>query len=450
MLVMMPESHAIDNYTDSIILQFKTSAEAWEATFLTLAKRLFWLLAGIQFTYSLIKLLLEKADLQALLVVVIRQILFIGFFYFILTQGASIITVIIDSFKGAGDQASIAAGAQAGMSPTDVLEYGLEIFSDLMKHLNITDIGGNIAIVLGAFVILLNMVIVSAQAAIVIIESYLVTYIGVLFLGFGGSTWTKSLTENTLKMAVGIGTKILVMQMLLSVGQQFMSSWVITPNAFGGLSSNIPGVTQPVVERDTIFDGIPRDENGLIIETSPEYQDVLTAPAQGGALPLSRTTEEMVVIIASSLLFAILVTTVPAMARNLIMANSFDIGGNVSIAGGQQSVQNAMSMVLQTSAISKLIKSMVQPEKGSSASSKAAPSSNSNSNQGNGSSGSGSGDSSKGKSGQGDSNTGDLAPRNPKASPLNSSGAHNASSSGYRSESKQQTSDNKNNEGFFS
>ena len=77
--------------------QVVTAARGWETTVMQAARSLFWILAGIEVGVAAIFLAIEAASLDGWFAALVRRILFIGLFAFVLEQGPSFAKAVVDS-----------------------------------------------------------------------------------------------------------------------------------------------------------------------------------------------------------------------------------------------------------------------------------------------------------------------------------------------------------------
>ena len=66
--------------------------------------------------------------------------------------------------------------------------------------------------------------IIAALLIVALVEFYIVVSAGVLFMGFGGSKWTKDFALKILVYVVSVGAKLFVMQLLIGLGQQVFNA----------------------------------------------------------------------------------------------------------------------------------------------------------------------------------------------------------------------------------
>ena len=100
--------------------QVVTAAKGWETTITNAARSLFWILAGIEIGIAAVWLAINAASLDAWFAELVRRILFIGLFAFILDRGPALGKAIVDSLYqiGAGGGSASRSGENTGRSWT--------------------------------------------------------------------------------------------------------------------------------------------------------------------------------------------------------------------------------------------------------------------------------------------------------------------------------------------
>jgi type IV secretion system protein TrbL len=84
-------------------------------------------------------------------------------------------------------------------------------------------------------VVIIVLGVVSAYMVEALVESYIVVYAGILFLGFGGSRFTSQYSLKVLNYAVSVGAKLFVLELIVALGMQFISQWAdATPTSAPG------------------------------------------------------------------------------------------------------------------------------------------------------------------------------------------------------------------------
>ena len=217
----LPQNNALEQILDV----YRSNASAWEGALRGYALQLFWLLAGIQFTWTAIRLVIKGADLGDWLSEVTGQILFIGFFLTLLLNSSQWANAIVSSFRIAADSASSSAGGSTGISPSDIFDTALTIVNRLWQQLSVTDMGDSVILAISAITILLCFALIAAFMIVALVESYIVISSGVLLMGFGGSRWTSDYALKIINYAVSVGAKLFVLQLLVGLGERMIRSW---------------------------------------------------------------------------------------------------------------------------------------------------------------------------------------------------------------------------------
>ncbi|MQW85283.1 type IV secretion system protein, partial [Sinorhizobium saheli] len=78
------------------------AAKGWETTVMNAARSLFWILAGIEVGIAAVWLAINTASLDGWFAELVRRVLFIGFFAFVLDQGPSVAKAVVDSLYQIG------------------------------------------------------------------------------------------------------------------------------------------------------------------------------------------------------------------------------------------------------------------------------------------------------------------------------------------------------------
>jgi type IV secretion system protein TrbL len=273
-----PALAATDNSADVILQRFRDKTKNWETTLQALALNLFWLLAGIEFAFSAIRLAFKGADLGEWLGDLLSQILFIGFFYALLTHSGEWAKAIVASFQTAADRVAQANGVSAAVKPSNVFDAGLSIAGKVMEKTTFWHPGDSVGLMFASIVIVVCFALITALMILAMVESYVVISAGVLFMGFGGSRWTKDYAVKTLTYAVSVGAKLFVLELLVALGQQLFQDWV---KNFGTANSDILVVVGSAIVMVAVVKTVPDMIQGLINGASVGAGGALLAAAAG-------------------------------------------------------------------------------------------------------------------------------------------------------------------------
>ena len=72
--------------------------------------------------------------------------------------------------------------------------------------------------------IVICFALIAAIVIVTLVEMYIVTYAGIILLGFGGSAFTKDYAVKYLTYAVSVGLKMMVMGLVVGIGQSILTS----------------------------------------------------------------------------------------------------------------------------------------------------------------------------------------------------------------------------------
>ncbi|WP_228273202.1 P-type conjugative transfer protein TrbL [Acinetobacter soli] len=222
-LLFSSNANALDvNTVDSMIEQFRNAAQTWEGPLLNAATSLFWLLATIQFAWAMIGLAFRTNDFGTWLSTIVNQIMFIGFFYWLLMNSATFARAAVESFR----QAAANASGTSLLKPSDFFIAGWEIVEDIFNSISAWSPVDSVGLLIAAIIIMICFALICAYLVLALVEMYIVISASVLLMGFGGSQWTKDYAIRTLQYAVSVGAKIFVLQLIAGIGLTLIKTWV--------------------------------------------------------------------------------------------------------------------------------------------------------------------------------------------------------------------------------
>jgi type IV secretion system protein TrbL len=215
---------------NTLVSQFTGAVGGIYGAILPIAQNLFILLAAITVTWSLIWWILEKDDPVPIFVGLLKNLMRISFFWFVLLNAQGLARAVLNSFVGAGQAAASAAGApMAQLSPVGILQAGSGLAETLVQNLNVQGMLGSIA---GAFLapilgvlLFVAFLIIAAQMVIALVEGFIVLSGGVLLLGFLGSPWTARFGMSYFSALLGVGTKLFMIYIIVALGGGLVTGW---------------------------------------------------------------------------------------------------------------------------------------------------------------------------------------------------------------------------------
>ncbi|MHB1101810.1 MAG: P-type conjugative transfer protein TrbL [Devosia sp.] len=248
--------------------EVSSAARGWETTVMQAARSLFWILAGIEIGIAAVWLALSAAALDTWFAELVRRIMFIGMFVFLLEQGPSFAKAVVDSLFQIG-----AEGGSA--SPADVFNAGMRVASEMSEKARFGLFEDNALAIAAVFAMVLVVVSFSLVAAIfmaVMVEMYVGLLAGMIMLGLGGSSFTKDFAIKYLVYAFSVGMKLMALVMIARIGSEVLlgladspsdAETFITTLGIGGISVAIfivsiyvPNIIQGLVQGVSVTGGM--------------------------------------------------------------------------------------------------------------------------------------------------------------------------------------------------
>ncbi|MUZ65817.1 P-type conjugative transfer protein TrbL [Agrobacterium vitis] len=255
--------------------QVVTAAKGWETTIMNAARSLFWILAGIEIGIAAVWLAINAASLDAWLAELVRRIMFIGLFAFILDRGPALAKAVVDSLFQIG-----AGGGSA--SPANIFDAGIRVASKMSEQAKFGLWEDNALAIAAVFAMIVVVVAFSLVAAIfvaVMVEMYVGLLAGMIMLGLGGSSYTKDFAVRYLVYAFSVGMKLMALVMIAKIGSDILiglaeaptatSDQFITTIGIAGISvvvfiiaMYVPPIIQGVVQGASIAGGMEAIRHG--------------------------------------------------------------------------------------------------------------------------------------------------------------------------------------------
>ncbi|RUW98882.1 P-type conjugative transfer protein TrbL, partial [Mesorhizobium sp. M2A.F.Ca.ET.037.01.1.1] len=254
--------------------QVATAAQGWETTVMQAARSLFWILAGIEIGIAAVWLAIQAASLDTWFAELVRRIMFVGFFVFVLEQGPDFAKAVVNSLFEIG-----AGGGTA--SPANIFNAGLQVASVMSEKVQFGLFEDNalaIAAVFAMVIVVISFSLVAAIFVAVMVEMYVGLLAGMIMLGLGGSSFTKDFAVRYLVYAFSVGMKLMALVMIARIGSEVLlglvnmpagSDQFVTTLAIGGISvvvfiisMYVPPIVQGVVQGVSISGGMEAIRHG--------------------------------------------------------------------------------------------------------------------------------------------------------------------------------------------
>jgi type IV secretion system protein TrbL len=213
-----PAFGADGSILDNLQTQVQTASKGWEDTVMDAAKSLFWILAGIEMGIAAVWLAIQAPSLDTWFAELVRRIIFIGFFAFVLTEGPDFAKAVVDSLFQIG-----AGGGSA--SPADVFNAGVKVAAKLSQNAEFGLFSDNalaMASVFAMIVVVIAFALVAAIFVAVMVEMYVGLLAGMIMLGLGGSSFTKDFAIRYLVYAFSVGMKLMALVMIAKIGSDVL------------------------------------------------------------------------------------------------------------------------------------------------------------------------------------------------------------------------------------
>lgn len=246
---------------DKVVQKYQDAGAVWANTLLPHAQQLFWILASLSLVWTLGTMILRQSDIGEIVAELMKFIMFTGFFYALLLMSSNAVyglssnapNAILDSFLTLGMQAT---NSTEGFSPSGIVDAGFNLVHSTVKAIEFTSPESWIAVVC-AILITMLLALIAINVLIVFVQFYMLAYVGVFLLGFGGSKWTSDMALNYYRKLLEMGIQLLTTVLLVSLGKVM------------------------VMDIFTVVEGVPFVDTlvSAIVTTMVLYKLVDTAPA---------------------------------------------------------------------------------------------------------------------------------------------------------------------------
>jgi type IV secretion system protein TrbL len=251
------------------------AAKGWETTVMDAARSLFWILAGIEVGIAAVWLAINAASLDSWFSELVKRIMFIGLFAFILNEGPAFAKAVVDSLYQIG-----AGGGSA--SPANIFDAGIRVATKMSEQAKFGLFEDNSLAIAAVFAMVVVVVCFSLVAAIfvsVMVEMYVGLLAGMIMLGLGGTSYTKDFAIKYLVYAFSVGMKLMALVMIAKIGSDILlglaeaptatSEQFITTLAIAGISvvvfviaMYVPPILQGVVQGASVSGGMESIRHG--------------------------------------------------------------------------------------------------------------------------------------------------------------------------------------------
>ncbi|WP_020046775.1 P-type conjugative transfer protein TrbL [Rhizobium leguminosarum] len=269
--VLAQQGQVLTTLENSVV----AAAKGWETMVMDAARSLFWILAGIEVGIAAVWLAINAASLDSWFAELVKRIMFIGLFAFILNEGPAFAKAVVDSLYQIG-----AGGGSA--SPANIFDAGIRVATKMSEQAKFGLFEDNSLAIAAVFAMVVVVVCFSLVAAIfvsVMVEMYVGLLAGMIMLGLGGTSYTKDFAIKYLVYAFSVGMKLMALVMIAKIGSDILlglaeaptatSEQFITTLAIAGISvvvfviaMYVPPILQGVVQGASVSGGMESIRHG--------------------------------------------------------------------------------------------------------------------------------------------------------------------------------------------
>ena len=176
---------------------------------------------------------------QNVLAVLIRKILLVGFFAFLVAQWPALTKTVVNGFAALGLKAGGGAMTVSTFttSPSEIVMAGIKVIAGLMQYVKKISPGpieffAHIDVVAMAMIaaigILIAFVILAVEIVVTIIEFHIVTLVAFVTIPFGVLTQTAFMSERAIGYVVSVGIKLMALAIVVSLGTTVFNSYTVS------------------------------------------------------------------------------------------------------------------------------------------------------------------------------------------------------------------------------
>jgi type IV secretion system protein TrbL len=276
-------AHAQDAALDAVVARFQAVTNGWQGTLQNVARGTFATLALIHLAWTAIKSAMRNDG--TLIADLTNAIFFIGIFTFLLETSSTLSPAIINSFRQA-------AGAAGGgpMSPGDVFAAGLNVVSTISDKVSILSPGSSVGLIICGLAVLACFCYIVATMILALVQSYFIVGAGVLFMAFGGSSFTSDIAVQVVRAVFATGAKLFGVILIAGIGVQFVQQWAAAfhDTTFRGVAIMIGQClvlavcTKSIPDMlERMFHGVGFANGGAIFGVAEDTASVATAAGSG-------------------------------------------------------------------------------------------------------------------------------------------------------------------------
>ena len=178
---------------------------------------------------------------QNVLASLVRKILLVGFFAWLVTQWHTLSSTVVNGFAALGLKASggVMSVTDFTQSPSKIVMQGINVISALMQYIQkiapgpiefFAHIDVVIITLVAAIGILIAFVILAVEIVVTIIEFHIVTLVAFVTVPFGVLTQTSFMSERAIGYVVSVGVKMMALAIVVGLGTTIFDNYTVSPD----------------------------------------------------------------------------------------------------------------------------------------------------------------------------------------------------------------------------
>jgi type IV secretion system protein TrbL len=176
---------------------------------------------------------------QNVLASLVRKVLLIGFFAWLVTQWHTLSVTVVEGFTSLGLRAGGGAMTLGDFlnSPSKIVMKGIQVCIALFDYIHRLAPGpveffAHLDAILMALIacigVLIAFVLLAIEVTVVVIEFHIVTLIAFVTVPFGILTQTSFLSERAIGYVVSVGIKLMALAIVVSIGANIFNSYTVS------------------------------------------------------------------------------------------------------------------------------------------------------------------------------------------------------------------------------
>ena len=199
------------------------------------AMHLLALLAALEITVAAVWWALAEEDA---LITILKKIIQIGFFIFVVSNYQILIDVVLDGFVSTGLKAGGREGSESLIkNPSAIVEYGFTVVKPVIVHITnlspadtFTYLPRLVMLAISALLVLLAFFALGIQVFITYLEFFLVSVLGLILVPFGVFKHTTFIAEKVFGAIISFGIRLMVLAFILAVAEPTLADLNLSPD----------------------------------------------------------------------------------------------------------------------------------------------------------------------------------------------------------------------------